>query len=85
MNFGADRRAGRPTSLEKDNTDHFQTVPPLLRFLLSLLNSDMSVAKTLQRVKQFIPPLSSEMYKGQAGRVGVIGGSEEKPSQSGVN
>jgi hypothetical protein len=39
----------------------------------------MSVAKTLQRVKQFIPPLSSEMHKGQAGRVGVIGGSEEYP------
>lgn len=37
----------------------------------------MSVAKTLQRIKQFIPPLSGEMHKGQAGRVGVIGGSEE--------
>ena len=37
----------------------------------------MSAAKNLQRVKQFIPPLSSEMHKGQAGRVGVIGGSQE--------
>jgi ATP-dependent NAD(P)H-hydrate dehydratase len=37
----------------------------------------MSVLKTLQRVKQFIPPLSGEMHKGQAGRIGVIGGSEE--------
>jgi ATP-dependent NAD(P)H-hydrate dehydratase len=37
----------------------------------------MSVAKTLQRVKKFIPPLSSEMHKGQAGRVAVIGGSEK--------
>jgi ATP-dependent NAD(P)H-hydrate dehydratase len=39
----------------------------------------MSVAKTLQRVKQFIPPLSSERHKGQAGRIGVIGGSEKYP------
>jgi hypothetical protein len=47
----------------------------------AFLNRDlvirMSVAKTLQRIKQFIPPLSGEMHKGQAGRVGVIGGSEE--------
>jgi NAD(P)H-hydrate repair Nnr-like enzyme with NAD(P)H-hydrate dehydratase domain len=33
--------------------------------------------KTLQRVKKMIPPLSSEMHKGMAGRVAVIGGSEE--------
>lgn len=39
----------------------------------------MSVAKILQRVKQFIPPLSAEMHKGQAGRVAVIGGSEKYP------
>ena len=37
----------------------------------------MSVLKTLKRVKQMIPPLSAEMHKGQAGRVGVIGGCEE--------
>jgi hypothetical protein len=42
---------------------------------------NMSVAKTLQQVKQFIPPLSSEMHKGQAGRVGVIGGSEKYRSK----
>jgi ATP-dependent NAD(P)H-hydrate dehydratase len=40
----------------------------------------MSVLKTLQRVKLMIPPLSAEMHKGQAGRVGVIGGSEESAS-----
>jgi len=33
--------------------------------------------KTLQRVKKMIPPLSPEMHKGMAGRIGVIGGSEE--------
>jgi NAD(P)H-hydrate repair Nnr-like enzyme with NAD(P)H-hydrate dehydratase domain len=41
---------------------------------------NMSVTRTLQRVKQFIPPLSPEMHKGQAGRVAVVGGSEEYTS-----
>jgi hypothetical protein len=46
-------------------------------FLIYRRAIGMSVAKTLQRVRQFIPPLSGEMHKGQAGRVGVVGGSEE--------
>ncbi|KAL9547716.1 hypothetical protein PS6_006983 [Mucor atramentarius] len=31
----------------------------------------------IKLVRQLIPPLSHEMHKGQAGRVGVVGGSEE--------
>ncbi|KAJ8660064.1 YjeF family domain-containing protein [Lichtheimia ornata] len=31
----------------------------------------------INKVRQLIPPLSSEMHKGQAGRVGVVGGSED--------
>jgi len=31
----------------------------------------------LGKIKQIIPPLSSEMHKGQAGRIGIIGGSED--------
>lgn len=33
--------------------------------------------RILSEVKRIIPPLSPSMYKGQAGRVGVIGGSQE--------
>ncbi|CAO3685760.1 unnamed protein product [Umbelopsis ramanniana] len=29
------------------------------------------------KIKQIIPPLSAEMHKGQAGRVGIVGGSED--------
>ncbi|CEG77552.1 Putative YjeF [Rhizopus microsporus] len=29
------------------------------------------------KVRQLIPPLSKSMHKGQAGRVGVVGGSED--------
>ncbi|KAK9762730.1 hypothetical protein K7432_011253 [Basidiobolus ranarum] len=32
---------------------------------------------SIQDIKEIIPPLSSELHKGQAGRVGVIGGSED--------
>ncbi|KAI9491558.1 H-hydrate dehydratase [Zychaea mexicana] len=31
----------------------------------------------ISKVRQLIPPLSGELHKGQAGRVGVIGGSED--------
>ncbi|KAI7859536.1 H-hydrate dehydratase [Circinella umbellata] len=31
----------------------------------------------ISKVRQIIPPLSPEMHKGQAGRVGVVGGSED--------
>ena len=39
--------------------------------------SSMEKEKILGTVKQAIPPLVESKYKGQAGRVGVIGGSEE--------
>ncbi|KAL1935808.1 hypothetical protein VTP01DRAFT_4948 [Rhizomucor pusillus] len=31
----------------------------------------------INKVRQIIPPLSKDLHKGQAGRVGVVGGSEE--------
>ncbi|KAG0744870.1 hypothetical protein G6F57_001981 [Rhizopus arrhizus] len=31
----------------------------------------------ISKIRQLIPPLSSSMHKGQAGRVGVVGGSED--------
>ena len=32
----------------------------------------------LKEFNQIVPPLNYEFHKGQAGRVGVIGGSEEQ-------
>lgn len=38
----------------------------------------MSMSKrVLDEVKRIIPPLSEALHKGQAGRVGVLGGSTE--------
>ncbi|GAA5838316.1 hypothetical protein JCM11251_003461 [Rhodosporidiobolus azoricus] len=34
-------------------------------------------AKTIARCKRLIPPLSPDLHKGQAGRVGVVGGSKD--------
>ncbi|GAA5990789.1 hypothetical protein JCM10908_000015 [Rhodotorula pacifica] len=34
-------------------------------------------AKIIARCKKLIPPLSPELHKGQAGRIGVVGGSKE--------
>ncbi|KAI8075176.1 H-hydrate dehydratase [Gongronella butleri] len=31
----------------------------------------------LSKVKHFLPPLASHLHKGEAGRIGVVGGSEE--------
>ncbi|KAG2184534.1 hypothetical protein INT43_000443 [Umbelopsis isabellina] len=31
----------------------------------------------LGKIKQLIPPLAPEMHKGQAGRIGIVGGSED--------
>jgi len=36
-----------------------------------------SAKQLLKEVKRFIPPLAEHMHKGQAGRVGVIGGSRD--------
>ncbi|GAA5980355.1 hypothetical protein JCM11641_001776 [Rhodosporidiobolus odoratus] len=33
--------------------------------------------KTISRCKRLIPPLSPELHKGQAGRIGVVGGSKD--------
>ncbi|KAJ3167177.1 hypothetical protein HDU88_002514 [Geranomyces variabilis] len=37
----------------------------------------MNHTKLLQTVKKVIPPLSGALHKGQAGRIGVVGGSED--------
>ncbi|GAA6042596.1 hypothetical protein JCM8097_003149 [Rhodosporidiobolus ruineniae] len=34
-------------------------------------------AKTIARCKRLIPPLSPDLHKGQAGRIGVVGGSKD--------
>ena len=34
-------------------------------------------ASLLARVRKLVPPLSDEKYKGQAGKVGVLGGCRE--------
>ena len=38
---------------------------------------NMKKEKVLKAIKQAIPPLLESKYKGQAGRIGVIGGSKE--------
>ncbi|KAJ3170921.1 hypothetical protein HDU87_008623 [Geranomyces variabilis] len=37
----------------------------------------MNHTKLLQTVKKVIPPMSGALHKGQAGRIGVVGGSED--------
>lgn len=37
----------------------------------------MSSRSLLSEVKQLIPPLSDALHKGQAGRVGIVGGSRD--------
>jgi hypothetical protein len=39
--------------------------------------SNMEKDNILEAIKQAIPPLVETKYKGQAGRIGVIGGSKE--------
>jgi hypothetical protein len=39
--------------------------------------SSMEKEKVLEAIKQAIPPLVESKYKGQAGRIGVVGGSKE--------
>ncbi len=34
-------------------------------------------SEALSKVKTFVPRLSSELYKGQCGKVGIVGGSFE--------
>ncbi|KAK0525370.1 hypothetical protein OC835_005635 [Tilletia horrida] len=40
-------------------------------------SSSSAAARLLAQVKQIIPPLSAELHKGQAGRVGIVGGSKD--------
>ena len=42
-----------------------------------LMATNVDQEKALSIVRQAIPPLLESKYKGQAGRVGVIGGSKE--------
>jgi len=37
----------------------------------------MEDSSVLNGIKRMVPPLASSLHKGQAGRVAVIGGSEE--------
>ena len=39
--------------------------------------SRMEKENILEAIKQAIPPLLEAKYKGQAGRIGVVGGSKE--------
>lgn len=41
------------------------------------LASNMEEDNVMELVKQAIPPLVESKYKGQAGRIGVVGGSKE--------
>ncbi|KAJ1983278.1 hypothetical protein H4R33_004812 [Dimargaris cristalligena] len=49
----------------------------IARFRTMLVNQPLLAAKNL------IPPLSPKLHKGQAGRVAVVGGSEESSAKSG--
>ncbi|KAK0551252.1 hypothetical protein OC845_002261 [Tilletia horrida] len=40
-------------------------------------SSSAAARKLLAQVKAIIPPLSAELHKGQAGRVGIVGGSKD--------
>ncbi len=37
----------------------------------------METENVLEAIKKAIPPLVDSKYKGQAGRIGVVGGSKE--------
>lgn len=37
----------------------------------------MEERKVLEAIKQAIPPLTDSRHKGEAGRIGVVGGSKE--------
>ncbi|KAE8230198.1 hypothetical protein CF326_g4804, partial [Tilletia indica] len=40
-------------------------------------SSSAAASRILSQVKSIIPPLSAELHKGQAGRVGIVGGSKD--------
>lgn len=45
---------------------------------------NLSVADNgfVQQVKEIVPKLSHDRHKGQAGRIGVVGGSKEYPGKT---
>ncbi|MCO5586161.1 hypothetical protein L7F22_040100 [Adiantum nelumboides] len=69
-------RAHMRLSVEKiaegqvEQKDSSETFPCLLA-----IKPNMTRNALLSEVRQLIPPLSSELHKGQAGRVGIVGGS----------
>ena len=42
-----------------------------------LSNNSMETSRMLQLMRKMVPPLTCNTYKGQSGRIGVVGGSEE--------
>lgn len=48
-----------------------------LKKMSQLVEASVETKKLLQLVKLIVPPLSSSKHKGQAGRIGIIGGSLE--------
>nr|KAF6374703.1 NAD(P)HX dehydratase [Pipistrellus kuhlii] len=46
-------------------------------FSLHKAHSIKDMENTFQLVKNIIPPLTSKKHKGQAGRIGIVGGCQE--------
>lgn len=55
----------------------FRVMKLLRHEQLDFARSTTMSKRVLAEVKKIIPPLSEKLHKGQAGRVGVIGGSQE--------
>ena len=51
--------------------------PPRRRIARAMATADASDASLLARVRSLVPPLAGDRYKGQAGKVGVLGGCRE--------
>ena len=51
-------------------------IGPVLRQSITT-SRNLNMTGSLKDVKRIIPPLGPEMHKGQAGRIGVVGGSKE--------
>lgn len=45
--------------------------------IVNLRNMSFEAKNLLERIRAVIPPLSNDWHKGQAGRIGIIGGSVE--------
>jgi hypothetical protein len=42
-----------------------------------MLPNKLTHLQLIERFKKIVPPLISELHKGQCGRIGVVGGSKE--------